>query len=600
MNVTTVKSADGAKDTYDEDNEKYFNKYHPDFVPGTINIFLEDKGHDGNALKTTEEGIVLHPQPSDSPNDPLNWSLPTKVWQAFLVCFISAMTAAASNSTSAASYTYNTVYGISYNTLNVGTGLLFISVLCSVILLSPLPFLYGRKINYCICMTMGLIGAIWFGYVKDAGDSIGFQIFIGISVSCAEASAQLTMADLLYSHQIAWGFTFYIIAISSGCYLGPLIGGIIVEQNPVGWIGWSCAIFYGFLLLLLVTTQFETYFDRSKYVNADLEDIVDAGYTGIDNVVMETSECKETAESNSFNDVKDIHLLKRPVLSNSGQSFNSLIGNNGRFEEKKSYFRRISLPTRTSNLRGSGFQQYFKIIKNILTIMWFPPVILSGVLWGLQDAFLTFYLTTESEIYFYPPYNYSSRGVSIMNIPCLIGAIIGCLYAGWFAGHGVTWIAKRRNGVHEPEDYLYFLVLVFICCPIGMMIFATGTEREWDWRITYTLGLGFIGVGWGGSGDIAMSYLASTYPEMVMEGMVGVSVINNSIACIFTFTSHKFLTRVGTINTYAVLISFFIVACLSAIPLIMYGKRMRMATKSSYIRFVETRDGVQKEVEVAN
>ncbi|EIF45932.1 protein hol1, partial [Brettanomyces bruxellensis AWRI1499] len=61
-------------------NEKYTNKYHPDFVPGTINFMLDrvDSSNLENMdkqskLKVTKDGIVLHPQPSDSPNDPLNW-----------------------------------------------------------------------------------------------------------------------------------------------------------------------------------------------------------------------------------------------------------------------------------------------------------------------------------------------------------------------------------------------------------------------------------------------------------------------------------------------------------------------------------------------
>ncbi len=36
-----------------------------------------------------------------------------------------------------------------------------------------------------------------------------------------------------------------------------------------------------------------------------------------------------------------------------------------------------------------------------------------------------------------------------------------------------------------------------------------------------------------------MAYLMDCYPEIVLEGMVGVAVINNTLACIFTFTVSK-------------------------------------------------------------
>ena len=36
------------------------------------------------------------------------------------------------------------------------------------------------------------------------------------------------------------------------------------------------------------------------------------------------------------------------------------------------------------------------------------------------------------------------------------------------------------------------------------------------------VGLGFIGFGWGVAGDLALTYLGDCYPDMILEGMVGV------------------------------------------------------------------------------
>lgn len=37
-----------------------------------------------------------------------------------------------------------------------------------------------------------------------------------------------------------------------------------------------------------------------------------------------------------------------------------------------------------------------------------------------------------------------------------------------------------------------------------------------------------------------MAYLMDAYPEMVLEGMVGVAVINNTLAMVLTFTASKY------------------------------------------------------------
>ena len=70
------------------------------------------------------------------------------------------------------------------------------------------------------------------------------------------------------------------------------------------------------------------------------------------------------------------------------------------------------------------------------------------------------------------------------------------------------------------------------------MLFGIGSAKGMPWPAPY-VGLGMIGFGWGCAGDLSMAYLVDCYPDMVLEGMVGVAVINNSLAAIFTFTTSK-------------------------------------------------------------
>jgi hypothetical protein len=52
-------------------------------VPGTIQLYdTEDAGYEASAhLKHTPDGkVILAPQPSDSPNDSLNWSILKKAF----------------------------------------------------------------------------------------------------------------------------------------------------------------------------------------------------------------------------------------------------------------------------------------------------------------------------------------------------------------------------------------------------------------------------------------------------------------------------------------------------------------------------------------
>ena len=226
-----------------------------------------------------------------------------------------------------------------------------------------------------------------------------------------------------------------------------------------------------------------------------------------------------------------------------------------------------------------------------LRVFSFPAVLYSGLQWGAQDAWLTFYLTLEEDNWYGPPWNYGDVADGIMNVPTLIGAVIGCFWGGYLSDVFVTWMAKRRGGVREAEDRLWMMYPVAIISPAGMALFGTGTAYGWSWPAPY-VGLGLIGFGWGCAGDLSMAYLMDAYPEMVLEGMVGVAVINNSIACIFTFTASYWLgaSTDSVRNCMIEIAALDFLFVMATVPMMLYGKKCRRWTLGRYRDFVRIRD----------
>ena len=169
-------------------------------LPGTRQIF--DSGgkplYPGDPSLKRHGDIVLVPQPTNSPNDPLHWSMSRKIWHSLLVCFVTALTAATSNDAGAAEYNENLEIGVSYGSFNTGAGVLFAAIGYWTLLSSPAVYLYGRRILYLVCMTWGLIGGIWFARAQTTGDAVWNQLFVGASESVAEATVQLSLMDLWF------------------------------------------------------------------------------------------------------------------------------------------------------------------------------------------------------------------------------------------------------------------------------------------------------------------------------------------------------------------------------------------------------------------
>ncbi|PIA96064.1 putative MFS-type transporter [Cercospora beticola] len=528
-----------------------------EFLPGTIQLFVQGESGD-----LRDQELVLNPTPTDSPNDPINWSPWRKYWHATLVLFITAMTAAISNDAGAASDGMLAELGISYDVANTAAGVLFASIGYWCLLASPMPWLYGRRIQYLICLTFGMVGSIWFARIRGVQDSIWNQMFVGASESCAEALAQLSLSDLFFQHQRGSVLGLYILATSIGTFLGPLVAGYIAIDSW-RWVGWTAAIVCGCSLLVFYFGLEETAFQRDAIL----------GLQGARASISVIPGEKKITDTPNELDTRNSHDSARLTI-----------------DRKKSYLERIALITPAPNLIGLGFKQYFHRLWLTLRVFTFPAVLYSGLQWGAQDAWLSFYLTVEEDNYYDPPWNYSNQAVAIMNVPTLIGATIGCIYGGWFSDIFVKYLAKRRGGISEAEDRLWLMYLSAIINPAGLMLFGIGSSKAWNWPGPY-LGLAMTGFGFGCAGDISMAYLMDAYPDMVLEGMVGVAVINNTLACIFTFLASRWIDASGLANTFIAIGVLSLVFHLTTIPMQIFGKTCRRWTYNRYQRFLELRDG---------
>ncbi|KAI3402684.2 hypothetical protein KGF56_004565 [Candida oxycetoniae] len=566
--------------------------YGDNFIPGTTNILTGKRPHDADSVisnKRDRHGLVLIPQPTESPNDPLNWSKPRKLWHLSLLSFITALTAATSNDAGATQDSLNEHYGISYDAMNTGAGVLFIFIGWSCMFFAPASSLYGRRITYLICLICGTLGCVWFALSKRTSDTIWSQMFVGISESCAEAQVQQSLSDVFFQNDLGSVLTIYILATSVGTFLGPLIAEIISMNMSFRWVGWWGAIICGVSVIVIFFGCEETVFDRQSYNKVDSSTVV------VVKKIMQDSEKNLHGEMGSGSETEiegedSLSTKQNNILGThsheSVKEITKAADDESRKEVPKSYHKRIALITPAPYLKGLGIKQYLERFLIYFKVFTLPAVWLSGILWGLQDAYMTFFLTTQDTFFYDPPWNKSNTGVAVMNVATLIGAVIGCIMSGVFSDKHVVWIAKRHNGVMEPEYRLYLLFITLIVSPAGLIMFGVGAEKEWPWQCIY-VGLGFIGFGWGSIGDTAMSYLMDAYPDIVIQGMVGVSIINNTLACIFTFVCSYWLDNSGTANTYIALavIDFVTIACI--IPFLYFGKTFRKRTRRIYVNMVE-------------
>ncbi|GMG60248.1 unnamed protein product [Ambrosiozyma monospora] len=367
-------------------------------------------------------------------------------------------------------------------------------------------------------MVFSIAGSVWFGAIQTPGDVYGSQLFIGIAEGSTEALVPFCLASIFFRHQLGSVITMYVLSYALGTYLGPLIANYISIADSFRWVGWSGAIASAITLLLVFFFFEEDLFDYSLYQSHR------------DNLLMKFSLMQKGIRTNDADIELGYHELPWSVAQRLAP---------------------VTINAHQSHDIGSFCKQYFKLLYLNLKTIYFPPVLLAGLNWGLQSAILSFYLTTEDTYLYDPPFNYSGSKVALMNIPCLIGAVIGCLYAGSLTDYFILWIARRKKGVVESEYRLVFNFLSGILGCAGLLMFGFGISKNLDWRVHY-IGLGLIGYLFSSSCNITMLYVIDTYDQLILESLAMVGLINNIMGCIFTFACSPWLDSSGTQNTYIV------------------------------------------------
>lgn len=439
-------------------------------LAGTRRLFTRDE-----TTGKYNEHIILSPEPTTSPNDPLNWSFGRKCWHASLVLFITGFTAATSNDAGSAGDGLLHDLGIAYSVENTAAGVLFIGIGYWTLLGSPIPTLYGRRLQYFICLIWSIIGSIWFARTMTIEDSIWNQLFVGASEGCAEALVQLSLSDLFFEHRRGLVLGLYVLATSIGTFLGPLVGGYIAIYNW-RWVGWCCCIISVATLIVFYFGLEETTFHREIFIGRRFSSTMGNEVTA--------------REKNPLATAHDTKNASEKSQQSPGERSSNDTENGEPIDRPKTYWQRIAIVTPAPNLIGYGFKQYFQRLLHIMRVFAFPAVVFGGLQWGAQDAWLTFYLTVEEDNYYGKPWHYSNSAVNIMNIPTLIGATIGCVYGGWYSDVWVQWISKKyRNGFTEAEDRLWLLLPSAVISPAGLMLFGISSGNGVGWPTSY-VGLG--------------------------------------------------------------------------------------------------------------
>jgi hypothetical protein len=106
--------------------------------------------------------------------------------------------------------------------------------------------------------------------------------------------------------------------------------------------------------------------------------------------------------------------------------------------------------------------------------------------------------------------------IGLMGLPSFIGASLAVLTCGRLSDSLVLYLAKRNQGIFEPEMRLWIAVASIQFVPAGLFMFGIGLNNGSPWPLV-AVGLGIAAFGTTPPSSVALTYLTDAYADVTFH-----------------------------------------------------------------------------------
>ncbi|KAL2258259.1 hypothetical protein VTK26DRAFT_8511 [Humicola hyalothermophila] len=177
--------------------------------------------------------IELVPQPSDDPDDPLNWPVWRKEVHYGSLLLMVAMTGVMKTIYVTVNAPVAEAYGVSYTAVAALTGVpLIISAFTGLICLVASRSCGNRPL-YLISLLLVFIGAVWNTNVERSyAQCMAARIFQGLGWGAFDTLTLGSIQDTYFEHERGLRIAILTILVATTTWGPPLLGGVVSQRQP--------------------------------------------------------------------------------------------------------------------------------------------------------------------------------------------------------------------------------------------------------------------------------------------------------------------------------------------------------------------------------
>ncbi|RMZ74561.1 cycloheximide resistance [Pyrenophora seminiperda CCB06] len=477
-------------------------------------------------------GIVLVPQPSDSPNDPYNWPRWQKEAFTVVIAYGCGCVGAVGPLLTSAFVPLAKQFNVPLQRFTLGcNGSCIVAIAAGSLLCNTLAVKVGKRPIYLVT-TLGLaISCFWAAESKSFASLAAARAIQGLCMAPFEALIPASVGDIWHVHERGFRMAIFNLGVLGGIY-----GSYRIAMHAMGG---------AFVVMLILVFLFmpETAFHRRDAINIDTS--------------------SKTLETDAIEKEKNVeHIEDRP----SHESISP--------EARDPYVKTLRA--------WSGYWDDVSFWRTLLRpfVMIASPIVMwATLLFTICISWLVLISITLSQIFSAPPYNFSVSAVGATNVSSFVASLLATLVAGPIIDGVAKWMSRRNNGTFEPEFRLPVMVTYLLFTATGFFAWGQALYNKDPWPIPVIVCMGLINLGVQLGTTAVVTYVSDCHREQSAEAFAIMNFIKNMFAFGLTFYANDWIAVQGVRDAFFVIGGTTVAVTLATIPMYIYGKRARSWVK---------------------
>ncbi|KDQ52945.1 hypothetical protein JAAARDRAFT_61535 [Jaapia argillacea MUCL 33604] len=529
-------------------------------VPGTCLLDDLHAAHHAEPssthLKRTKDGIILVPQPSDSPNDPLNWPTWRKLSLMITITYGAGVVGAFGPIIGVGLVQVAQNLDTTVNSLSQITGDLVLAIGLVLILTAPASVVWGRRPIFLVGNALLLASSIWSAASKDLGSLTASRVIGGLGMAPIECLVEATIADLFFVHERGTWIAIWSFALLAGIYGVNIVNGYLIQDVSWRVCFWIEAGLCAVLFVLTILFVPETAYNRPQ----------------IDTLAHETPippSPQQLHPSNSPTDEK-----RSEKASYDAQVIESGLPAKNATDEKPLTTWQLMRPYAGHTFSDESF---WRLSLRPFTLLCSPIVAWGALVYGTTSGWIVALSVSISLLLSTPQFGYNMKAGPvglISGVGPLIAAILGNAIAGPLSDYVAKLMARRNKGIYEPEFRLVMIIPMFIFDTMGWFGWAISAHLLDPW-IGPAFFYSIISFGHSVGSIAVVSYVVDAHPNYAPESFAAVNACKNLFIFGLTYYVIPWIESQGVLKCFITIGGLVIWVCIMTIPMYIYGKRAR-------------------------